>query len=136
MWTSACPQVHSDTLWTQNTELHCAGCRATHETFGWILVTGGRNWRNDTVEFFFSFFTTVPSGVGSVVSRAICPAARPLCMLVSVPVYVFTGIIQQQIVYLLRVLRVIFCSILKPDRNTHIPSTLISHFNRTLILTK
>lgn len=88
------------------------------------------------MEFFFSFFTTVPSGVGSVVSRAICPAARPLCMLVSVPVYVFTGIIQQQIVYLLRVLRVIFCSILKPDRNTHIPSTLISHFNRTLILTK
>lgn len=61
-------------------------------------------WGNDTVEcIFFFFFITDPRGVGSVVSRAICPAARPLRVLVPVPGCVFTGIIQQQIVYLLHV---------------------------------
>lgn len=133
-----CVDVSMSTQWhIMGTEYRTPLCRMPCSPWNirlnpCILFTGGMILWN---AFFFFFFITDPRGVGSVVSRAICPAARPLRVLVPVPGCVFTGIIQQQIVYLLHV-SWIFCSILKPDRNTRIPSTLISHFNGTPILTK
>lgn len=75
-------RFHSETLWTQNTELYitCAGCCAAHQSLAESLhpvycelavTTGGMR----TVDFLI----TVPNGAGPVVSQAICSTAFPLC---------------------------------------------------------
>lgn len=74
--------IHGDTLWTQNTELYfsCAGCCAAHKKLAeslhpvyclLVVTTGGKR--------LWDFFITASSGVGHVVSQAICPTAFPFC---------------------------------------------------------